>query len=112
MQVSLFASRLKEIYGGLKDGYGLAFIRCLPIQELDLMDVAIVYWAMELHMGQATPNNPEGDMFGHITDLGKTEKNLIAVVIKLERRWTTIAINQTSLVSSTFALPCLVAYRV
>lgn len=70
-----FTARLKQIYAGLKQGLGIALIKGLPIDELALIDVATIYWGIGLHLGQATPNNPEGDMLGHITDLGKTQKD-------------------------------------
>lgn len=68
-----FAPRLRQVYAGLKSGLGIALIRGLPVAELDPINVAIIYWAIGRHLGDARPNNPEGDMFGHITDLGKTQ---------------------------------------
>ncbi len=73
--VGCFAETLDTIYTNLKDGLGIALIRGLPIKELEPIEVAIIYWAIGLQLGQATPNNPDGDMFGHITDLGKTQKD-------------------------------------
>lgn len=73
--LGVFAPRLKQIYAGIKEGSGIALIKGLPIDELELIDVATIYWGIGLHLGQATPNNPDGDMFGHITDLGKTQKD-------------------------------------
>ncbi len=70
-----FASRLQQIYIGIKEGTGIALVKGLPVNDLELIDVATIYWGIGLHLGQATPNNPEGDMFGHITDLGKTQKD-------------------------------------
>jgi len=70
-----FESRVKQLYTGLKNGQGIALVKGLPVHELDLIDVAIIYWGIGLKLGQATPNNPEGDMFGHITDLGKTQQD-------------------------------------
>ncbi|MEP0944178.1 MAG: TauD/TfdA family dioxygenase [Rhizobiaceae bacterium] len=70
-----FAPRLATIYAGLKSGHGLALIKGLPIEEMELIDVATIYWGIGRHLGVATPNNPEGDMLGHITDLGKTQSD-------------------------------------
>jgi hypothetical protein len=70
-----FAPRLAAIYDGLKSGHGLALIKGLPIDDMALIDVAAVYWGIGRHLGMATPNNPEGDMLGHITDLGKTQSD-------------------------------------
>ena len=73
--VGSLLSKLQQVYTGLKKGSGIALIKGLPIHELDPIEVAIIYWGIGLQLGQATPNNPEGDMFGHITDLGKTQKD-------------------------------------
>lgn len=70
-----FAQRLAEIFEQLRSGLGLALIRGLPIGQSDPLDVASIYWGIGLHLGDATPNNPEGDMLGHITDLGKTQSD-------------------------------------
>ncbi len=70
-----FGDTLARVYAGLKSGPGLALVRGLPIDDLSMEEAAIIYWAIGAHLGQATPNNPEGDMFGHITDLGKTQKD-------------------------------------
>jgi len=74
-KLGVFESRLKKIYADIQQGAGIALIRGLPIHELELLDTAIIYWGIGLHLGHATPNNPEGDMLGHITDLGKTQKD-------------------------------------
>jgi hypothetical protein len=68
-----FATKLATIYQGLESGHGMALIKGLPIAEIDPMDVASIYWGIGKHLGIATPNNPEGDMFGHVTDLGKSQ---------------------------------------
>jgi hypothetical protein len=70
-----FGSTLETVYDALKNGLGIALVRGLPIDELDPLDAAIIYWGVGAHLGTATPNNPEGDLFGHITDLGKTQED-------------------------------------
>ena len=64
-----------RIYDVLKSGLGIALLRGLPVSALDPLDLAIIYWGIGRHLGEATVNNPEGDMLGHITDLGKTQKD-------------------------------------
>ncbi|MEP1207505.1 MAG: TauD/TfdA family dioxygenase [Rhizobiaceae bacterium] len=74
-QLGCFAPRLADIFDGLKNGLGLALIRGLPIEDMEPIDIASIYWGIGLHLGDATPNNPEGDMLGHITDLGKSQSD-------------------------------------
>lgn len=70
-----FAIAAKQIKNILKDGKGLVLVRGLPLDELELIDVAIIYWAIGLNIGIPASNNPEGDMIGHVTDLGKDQDN-------------------------------------
>ena len=70
-----FQPTLYSIYSELKDGLGVALIRGLPAAELDFLDSAIIYWGIGHHLGRARSNNPEGDMLGHVTDLGKDQED-------------------------------------
>ncbi len=73
--LGVFGDTLDAVYATLKDGLGIALIRGLPIDDLDRIETATIYWGIGTHLGDATPNNPEGDLLGHITDLGKTQKD-------------------------------------
>lgn len=70
-----FAGRLRSVYATLKSGLGVTLIRGLPAADLEPIDIATIYWGIGRHLGDAMPNNPEGDMLGHITDLGKTQSD-------------------------------------
>ena len=65
-----FGETLPQIYGQLKDGLGIALLRGLPMDDIDLIDAAAIYWGIGRHMGDAMSNNPEGDMLGLIRDEG------------------------------------------
>lgn len=68
-----FESKLQDIWCQLKDGLGVALIRGLPLAEMERIDAACVYWGIGRHLGEARSNNSDGDMLGHVTDLGKTQ---------------------------------------
>lgn len=70
-----FDDPMRRVYAQLKDGLGVMLIRGLPLDDMDLSEAAIIYWAMGRHLGIARSNNPEGDMLAHITDLGRTQKD-------------------------------------
>jgi len=70
-----FIKSLNTISHTLKDGKGLVLIRGLPMDELELIDAAIIYWAIGLYIGTPASNNPDGDMIGHVTNLGKDMDN-------------------------------------
>ncbi len=65
-----FGETLPKIYSQLKDGLGIALLRGLPMDDIDHIDAAAIYWGIGRHMGEAMSNNPEGDMLGHIRDEG------------------------------------------
>jgi hypothetical protein len=70
-----FAEKVEHVASELKSGKGLALVRGLPIQDMDLVDMAIVYWAIGLQIGTPNSNNPDGDMIGLVTDLGKDQNH-------------------------------------
>lgn len=71
-ELGSFAPRLADIRHALKDGLGVALLRRLPMEDLDPLEAAAIYWGIGRHLGLACSNNPEGDMLGHVTDLGKS----------------------------------------
>lgn len=71
--LGVFTPAVEKLYRELKTGSGIALIKGLPVDELAPVAVAAIYWGIGLHLGDAMPNNPEGDMIGHVTDLGKTQ---------------------------------------
>lgn len=70
-----FTDKISAIRHELKDGFGAVLIRGLPVDQIDLLDAAIVYWGIGRHLGTACSNNPQGELLGHVTDLGKTQKD-------------------------------------
>lgn len=70
-----FSSKIDAIRRELKDGCGAVLVRGLRMSEIDALDAAIIYWAIGRHLGVACSNNPQGDLLGHVTDLGKTQKD-------------------------------------
>lgn len=70
-----FGAKIDGIRRELKDGTGAVLIRGLRMDVLDTLDAAIIYWAIGSHLGAACSNNPQGDTLGHVTDLGKTQKD-------------------------------------
>ncbi|MCY4237431.1 MAG: TauD/TfdA family dioxygenase [Rhodospirillaceae bacterium] len=66
-----FANTIAAMLEQVRDGSGIALYRGLPMDDLSLMEAAVIYWAMGLEMGQAQSNNPDGDMIGHVLDAGR-----------------------------------------
>ena len=70
-QLGRFAERLAHIRRELKDGVGVVMLRGLPVADMEPIDAAIAYWAIGCQFGNPMSNNPQGDLIGHVTDLGK-----------------------------------------
>ena len=70
-----FSAKLHGIRHELKEGFGAVLVRGLPIAEMEPLDAAVIYWGIGRHLGIASSNNPEGDMLGHVTDLGRSHKD-------------------------------------
>jgi hypothetical protein len=70
-----FTDKIRMMREELKDGLGAVLIRGLPLDEIDSIDTATIYWGIGRHLGVACSNNPEGEMLGHVTDKGKTQKD-------------------------------------
>ena len=70
-----FGQKIITIFSELKDGNGFKLIRGLPVTKWDRLDLAIAYWIIGLQLGEPVSNNPEGDLIGHVTDLGKDYEN-------------------------------------
>ncbi len=70
-----FAPTLQAIRTSITAGVGFALVRGLPASSMQPALLAAIYWSIGLHLGRAQPNNPQGDMLGHVTDLGKTQSD-------------------------------------
>ena len=66
-----FSELLRDIMACVRDGPGVALYRGLPLDDLTLLEAAIIYWGVGQHLGVAQSNNREGDMIGHVLDAGK-----------------------------------------
>ncbi len=54
----------------LMNGRGFCLIKGLDITDLPAPDAALIYWGLGRHLGEPMAQNAQGDVLGHITDLG------------------------------------------
>jgi len=64
------ARKLAGVLAELEDGRGFALLRGLPIKRYSKADAALIYWGIGAHFGPAFAQNAQGDMLGHVRDLG------------------------------------------
>lgn len=61
---------LRALCEEIVDGRGFVLVRGLQIDDLPVQDAALIYWGIGSHMGRGRAQNAQGDMLGHVTDLG------------------------------------------
>ncbi len=62
--------RLKAMKQELMNGRGFSLVRGFDIARYDTRDAALIYWCMGAYIGSHGAQNAQGDLLGHVTDLG------------------------------------------
>lgn len=62
--------RLDALLDELIDGRGFALVRGLDLGRLGVEDAALAFWGLGAHLGAGRAQNAQGDLLGHVTDLG------------------------------------------
>jgi hypothetical protein len=75
IDLGAFTAPMADVFHQLKDGRGFQLIRGMPVSTWDRLDLAIAYWVMGQQIGTPLSNNPDGDMIGHVTDMGLDYEN-------------------------------------
>ena len=65
-----FAAVLNEIDFDLCHGRGFSVIRTLPVHRWTPIETLIAYWGISCQLGIPLSSNADGDMIGHVVDLG------------------------------------------
>ncbi len=61
---------LRDVRARLEDGPGVVLLRGLPVERWGKPDAALVFWGLGAHLGPAFAQNAQGDVLGHVRDLG------------------------------------------
>lgn len=64
------ARKLEGVREALENGRGFALVRGLPVQRYAKADAAMLYWGIGAQLGPGFAQNAQGDMLGHVRDLG------------------------------------------
>lgn len=64
--------RIAEWRRAVADGRGVFVIRGVPINAWSTEEAKIVFWALGQHLGVPGVQNREGDILGHVRDMGKS----------------------------------------
>jgi hypothetical protein len=64
------APKIRKLLHEMEEGRGFVLVRGLPIQRYSKADAALIYWGLGMQLGSAAAQNAQGDMLGHVRDLG------------------------------------------
>jgi hypothetical protein len=64
------APRLAAMLDEVVDGRGFTLVRGFDIARHPIQDAALIYWGIGAHLGTGRAQNAQGDLLGHVTDLG------------------------------------------
>lgn len=73
------APRLAAVLDEVLDGRGFVLVRGFVINDMPVQDAALAYWGLGTHLGRGCAQNAQGDLLGHVTDLGvdyRTDANV------------------------------------
>ena len=71
--------KLHEVRNEVTRGRGFVLIKGFDIDRYTLEDAALAYWGIGMHMGSGAAQNAQGDLLGHVTNLGvdyRTDPNV------------------------------------
>ncbi|MDB5489287.1 MAG: hypothetical protein JWQ58_3002 [Reyranella sp.] len=68
-----FARTLRLLQTEIENGLGVMLIRGLPRDRYSAEEIGLIYWGIGAHMGRAVAQNAQGDVLGHVRDLGRDQ---------------------------------------
>lgn len=69
-----FGTRLAAVRHELEAGTGVTVIRGLPVDRYTDEEAARIYWGIGAWLGDSVPQNPRGELLGHVVDRGRDVK--------------------------------------
>jgi len=73
--IESFADQLMELRDLILHGRGLAILRGFPVDDYSEDEIAALYWAVGLHLGNPVSQSVMGDRLGHVMDVSGKDKN-------------------------------------
>ena len=68
--LSALISKIQAWMHEVNDGSGFVLIKGFPVRDYSVEDCSIVYWGLGLYMGDPVSQNTDGDLLGHVLDVG------------------------------------------
>jgi hypothetical protein len=68
-----FARTLRLLQTEIENGLGIMLIRGLPRDHYTAEEMGLIYWGIGAHFGRAVAQNAQGDVLGHVRDMGRDQ---------------------------------------
>ena len=68
-----FARTLRLLQTEIENGLGVTLIRGLPRDRYTVEEMGLIYWGIGAHLGRAVAQNAQGDVLGHVRDMGRDQ---------------------------------------
>ncbi len=68
-----FARTLRLLQTEIESGLGVMLICGLPRDRYTTEEMGLIYWGIGAHLGRAIAQNAQGDVLGHVRDLGRDQ---------------------------------------
>lgn len=66
-----FARTLRLLQSEIETGLGVMLVRGLPRDRYSAEEMGLIYWGIGAHFGRAVAQNAQGDVLGHVRDMGR-----------------------------------------
>jgi hypothetical protein len=66
-----FARTLRLLQSEIETGLGIMLVRGLPRDRYTAEEMGLIYWGIGAHFGRAVAQNAQGDVLGHVRDMGR-----------------------------------------
>jgi hypothetical protein len=68
-----FARTLRLLQTEIENGLGIMLMRGLPRDRYSAEEIGLIYWGIGAHFGRAVAQNAQGDVLGHVRDMGRDQ---------------------------------------
>ncbi|MFZ5782580.1 MAG: TauD/TfdA family dioxygenase [Pseudomonadota bacterium] len=68
-----FARTLRLLQTEIENGLGIMVVRGLPRDRYSAEEMGLIYWGIGAHFGRAVAQNAQGDVLGHVRDMGRDQ---------------------------------------
>ncbi len=80
--------KIEGLYRDLIHGRGFAVVRGLPTERYSEYEASIIFFGLGCHLGHARSQNAQGDVLGHVRDLGMSSADPTTRVYQTRERQT------------------------